>query len=509
MELRMTKVSLIAAAVTTALMAGSVAASEVSLEDRVAQLEAQLAATTEVAEEAKSTAEAADDGFEFHGYARQGVVYNGDGSRLDKGGFHDQGAFFHPAAPYLHNYRLGNEPHNYLEANLSKKWTTESGTWAKFYTTLATHQYYADSAFSEGNGGDDNDLSFRQVYAEMGNLDFLPAQATMWAGKRYYGRADIYQSDFLYRIYDGTGIGIQNLPVGEQTLDIAYITADRGSWSPDDADGVDELQHNLNVAYKGFKALGGSVDLEMNLAYAGNRAENTGTINGQDVDADKPEFGYNFAITYGRGDFFGFGDGWSKVSAMAGGGLGASHQSNTLFINNKDAFGARLAAFGVWAINEKWDMMAEFVYDRNKDAEYLEDYDVEDDSGNIVNSYIGGTQDIEYYTVGVTPVYKVTQNFSIQSQFSYEYGSSDFEGSKDYTIWHGGAAYLDGSSMYKATIAPTVTLDSGNFWAKPTFRAFATYATWDEEITETGQGVAQTQGKDSEITYGVQMEVWF
>ncbi|WP_171757822.1 carbohydrate porin [Vibrio sp. RE86] len=500
----MKKVSVIAAAVATALMAGSAIAAEASLEERVAQLEAQLAETTAVAEEAQATASEADSGFEFHGYARQGVVYNGDGSRLDKGGFHDQGAFFHPAAPYLHNYRLGNEPHNYLEANLSKKWTTESGTWAKFYTTLATHQYYADSAFSEGNGGDDNDLSFRQVYAEMGNLDFLPQGATMWAGKRYYGRADIYQSDFLYRIYDGTGIGVQNIAVGEQSLDIAYITADRGSWTPQDADGIDELQHNLNVAYKGVKGLGGSFDFEMNLAYAGNRADNTGTIDGVAVDTDKPEFGYNFAVTYGRGDFFGFADGWSKVAVMAGGGLGASHQSNTLFINNEDAFGARVAAFGVWDISDDWDMMAEFVYDRNKDGEYLTD--------DSVNGYTGGTQDIEYYTVGVMPVYKVTQNFSIQSQFSYEYGSSDFEGSKDYKIWHGGSAYLDGSSMYKATIAPTVTLDSGNFWAKPTFRAFATYATWDDEIGATGQGVG-TNGSatdnDYEITYGVQMEVWF
>jgi maltoporin len=149
-------------------------------------------------------------------------------------------------------------------------------------------------------------------------------------------------------------------------------------------------------------------------------------------------------------------------------------------------------------------MMAEFVYDRNKDGEYLTD--------DAANSWTGGTQDIEYYTVGVMPVYKVSQNFSIQSQFSAEYGSSDFEGSKDYKIWHGGSAYLDGSAMYKATIAPTVTLDAGNFWAKPTFRVFATYATWDDEIGATGQGVA-TNGsatdKDYEITYGVQMEAWF
>ena len=491
----MKKVSVIAAAVATALFAGQAMAAEMSLEERVAQLESQLAETSSVSEMLADV----DNGFEFHGYARQGVVYNGDGSRLDKGGFHDQGAFFHPAAPYLHNYRLGNEPHNYLEANLSKKWTTESGAWAKFYTTLATHQYYADSAFSEGNGGDDNDLSFRQVYAEMGNLDFLPQGATMWAGKRYYGRQDIYQSDFLYRIYDGTGIGIQNLPVGEQKLDIAYLTADRGSWTPSDADGVDELQHNLNLNYKGIQGLGGSFDVEVNVAYAGNRAENTGTINGEAVDKDKPEIGYNMAITYGRGDFFGFAQGWSKVSVMAGTGLGASNQANTLFINNEDAFGARVAAFGVWEMSEKWDMMAEFVYDRNKDGEFITDD----------GSSIGGTQDIEYYAIGVMPMYKVTQNFAIQSQFSAEYGSSDFEGSKDYTLWHGGAAYLDGSAMYKATIAPTVTLDSGNFWAKPTFRAFATYATWDDEITQTGQGVASTSGKDYEITYGVQMEVWF
>lgn len=488
----MKKVSVIAAAVATALMAGSAIAAEASLEERVQQLEAQLAETQTVAEENQAAVKAEEDnGVEFFGYARQGVVYNTDGQRLDKGGFHDQGAFFHPQSPYLHTYRLGNEPANYLEAGMSKKFTMDDGAWAKFNTRLATHQYYSSTAY-QGNSYDDNDLQFREVYAEMGGLDVLPEGSSVWAGKRYYGRQDIYMSDFLYRIYDGVGAGIQNISAGSGSFDIAYISSDlNGEKDPETSGTV--TQHNLLVKYSGIKALGGSIAVEGVVSLAPNREKETPVVvNGQQITKGA-ENGYSLGVTYGRGDFFGFGDGWSTVAVMAGTGLASTFDSSALWIDNEDALGVRAVAYGLWDVSDKWNIMAELVYD------------VTDEMGtgaDETNTTNGGYSSSDYYAFGVMPVYKVTQHFSIESQFSAEFGSTDFSGNQ-------AAKVNDTSAMYKATIAPTLTLDAGNFWAKPVVRAFATYASWDEEASNGGTAGYGAQGKTNGMTYGVQMEVWF
>lgn len=495
----MKKVSVIAAAVGVALMTNAAYAAEISLEERVAQLESQLAETSTAVEEAKTKAAEADSGFEFHAYARQGVLFNSDGVRLEKGGFHDNGAFYHPQAPFLHNYRLGNEPANYLEANLSKKWTMDDGAWAKFYSTLATHQYYAGTAY-QGTNYTDNDLSFRQLYAEMGGLSFLADGSTVWAGKRYYNRQDIYQSDFIYRLMDGTGVGVQNIPVGAGQLDLAYVVAD--NHAPDDKDKNGKIvQHNLNAKYKGIKGLGGEFSVEATLSAAPNRADVTDTINGEAIG--KPaESGFGAAVTYSRGDFFGFGNGWSAVSVMAGKGLAATYDSVATWVKNEDALGARTVAYGVWNISDKWDMMGELVYDYTQDL----DTKADNEAGQK-----GGHTSSDYYAVGIMPVYKVSKHFAIQSQFSAEFGKVSFSGDQDYKTNKGTGDLVvrDTSAMYKATIAPTITLDSGNFWAKPTIRAFATYAQWDEEASNGGTAGYGDDDKTSGMTYGVQMEVWF
>ena len=100
----------------------------------------------------------------------------------------------------------------------------------------------------------------------------------------------------------------------------------------------------------------------------------------------------------------------------------------------------------------------------------------------------------------------------MQYEVGYEYLDDDnfkgVEGSKG----KGG--------MTKATIAPTLTFDSG-FWSRPQLRLFATYAKWDRDVADaidgnydwgTGTlsaGAYSRSGKTSTWNFGVQGEVWF
>jgi len=61
------------------------------------------------------------------------------------------------------------------------------------------------------------------------------------------------------------------------------------------------------------------------------------------------------------------------------------------------------------------------------------------------------------------------------------------------------------AKVAKLTVAPQYTL-SGGFWARPAFRAFATYAKWNGNAPQGG-GVFGTSTNG--MTYGLQVEAWW
>ena len=62
------------------------------------------------------------------------------------------------------------------------------------------------------------------------------------------------------------------------------------------------------------------------------------------------------------------------------------------------------------------------------------------------------------------------------------------------------------AKLAKLTVAPQYTL-SGGFWARPAFRAFATYAKWNDAAGAQGGGVFAPDKNG--MTYGVQVEAWW
>jgi maltoporin len=166
MELRMKKVSLIAAAVATTLAAGSAFA------------------------------------VDFNGYMRAGTGISGNGNgdlSVNKAGVG----------------RLGNENDNYYEFGLAEELKTGEQTWR------------VESMIAQGNNGangwEDGDFNVAQFAVKAKGVLSFDNEATLWAGKTYYQRKDIHITDFYYLNTSGTGGGIENLSVGDQKLSVALI----------------------------------------------------------------------------------------------------------------------------------------------------------------------------------------------------------------------------------------------------------------------------------------------
>jgi len=166
MELRMKKVSLIAAAVASTLAAG--------------------------------TAFAVD----FNGYFRAGAGISGNGNADVE--FQKKGVG-----------RLGNENDNYYEFGFSEELKSGEQTWK------------VESMIAQGNNGakgwEDGDFNVAQFNVQAKGLLASDKEAVLWAGKRYYQRKDIHITDFYYLNTSGTGGGIENLSVGDQKLSVALV----------------------------------------------------------------------------------------------------------------------------------------------------------------------------------------------------------------------------------------------------------------------------------------------
>jgi len=127
------------------------------LEQRIANLEARL----EKAEQVAITADDKASAFEFHGYARAGLLINDS-----LNGATGSGPYM-TAAGALGGAvgRLGIEDDTYVETVLDHNSTSADGSWSKYRIMLA------DSVETSNEWtADDSTLNVRQAYAELGNL---------------------------------------------------------------------------------------------------------------------------------------------------------------------------------------------------------------------------------------------------------------------------------------------------------------------------------------------------
>lgn len=156
-----------------------------------------------------ASAAALSEGFEFHGYARSGLIMN------DSAAGTQSGPYLTPAGETGGAVgRLGNENNTYVELNLEHKQQLANGATTRFKAMLADGQRdYNDWT------GSTSELNIRQAFVELGNLPTFSGvfdNSTLWAGKRFdRDNFDIHWLDSDVVFLAGTGGGIYDVQWNE------------------------------------------------------------------------------------------------------------------------------------------------------------------------------------------------------------------------------------------------------------------------------------------------------
>lgn len=435
-------------------------------------------------------AQAASAGaIDFHGYMRSSVGSSSNGGECS-------GRVGNSLAGFPGNYRLGNEcQDNYTELSFSTI-VAKNDAGAKFI-------YNTRMAFGVPNekSYENIQIANRENYVSAEGV--LPGAAKLWAGKRFYRESDLHIRDYYYWNVSGTGAGVEAMDLGFGQLAVAWIKPmnDTGGATGDPINSAHEFDFNLtgikltpnmqlqvrgafalaNVAdshkndYNPFNTgSAGSVD---NNGWGGFVALNTNLLNG-----------FNKTVVQYMGG--------SLVTPNAGWYEGQNGTPD----NRSSAGSSTVRIFDYIAIEpaSNFALHGLVLWQKTK-------AETEDQAGNTANATNWnwgplGTEG-EWFSVGVRPIFSITDTFALQGELSYEQTKTSYDGAGDVS-----------NRVRKVTVAPTFRPAKGA-WARPEIRFFATYASWSGGLGNAGTGdafVDENGVQDNNgINYGVQVEAWW
>ena len=243
----------------------------------------------------------------------------------------------------------------------------------------------------------------------------------------------------------------------------------------DDINNATNSDRETNVAYNayyhGVQALGGSFNFDVKYITRANKT---------DPAADN---GVGAAITYNR-DYYGF-DGWSQTGIAYGYGaaanrgvnFGAWSGDNTFTDDSNSIF---LTSYGVANVTDNLQIGTELVYWAldNKD-----------------DRQVWGQDDVQRLFVGVTPSYKINDNFRMEAVLTYANEMLD-----DGSAW---GRDKDDTSFVTATLAPVFTVNA-DYWGRPQIKPYVTYMTSSDDDYAWAK-----DSKGDETRFGVEAEIWF
>ncbi|MDH5886100.1 carbohydrate porin [Vibrio splendidus] len=453
---------ILAVAVTMGLMTTSVLASEdvAALEQRINELEQRVAQTEQVSTEANEKASS----FEFHGYARSGLLINDDLNGATGTGPYmtAAGAIGAPIG------RLGVEDDHYVEANLIHKRFADDGSSALFRLMLA------DSTETNNEWtASESQLNVRQVYSELNRLSMFSeseafSEATFWAGKRFdRDNFDIHFFDSDIVFLSGTGAGVYDVQMS------------------------DDWKANFSIYGRDFGEIdSSSTDVENYIATMNNRigqwqvmlsgmtsADNGSRLNGA------AESGVHAMFAYHGDNFFGVSEGFSKTGMLVGSGLGAELKgigSNGDLLD--DAKAVRLFSYGVTRIGDNWRLAPALMAEHSQDR-------------------LKKNDEFTWASLNVRLAQEFTENFEMVYEGSLQYMDLD------------NATEQASGGFYKATVAPTLKLStSTGFFDRPELRFAVSYVDWSEDLNGysiSTDADAATMGEGGEVLFALQMETWF
>lgn len=386
----------------------------------------------------------------FHGYFRAGV-----GSSTDKGPQNCYGL-----GGNTMKYRLGNECDAFGEFGYTKELIkTDNGV--SFLGTLWTDVYSPNSDFGSAK------LGISKAYVEVRGLDFLNG-GTAWAGKRHYNRPDIHMIDLQYINLNGTGAGIDKVPLGPGKLSYAFFK-----------------DNDVNTGTAG-QVTGSSAATRQNFLYQDVPVNANGTLDAvvSIITAQggaATNNGYQLSVFHKQANVFG-GVNVAGVQYGVGPGTGIGGaccarmgpSGSTLLGSDVK----RLRLFNSLWVQPSTNFGVEMVALAQRDR-----------------SDLGGTSN--WTSLGVRPVYAIGTNIKLALELGTERVSVP-----------GGPA----QRLSKITFAPSIAAGPG-LWSRPELRAFVTYGKWNDAArlaVNAANNAGPVFGNDtSGVSYGVQVETWF
>ncbi|KAB8044375.1 carbohydrate porin [Janthinobacterium aquaticum] len=392
----------------------------------------------------------------FHGYLRAGAGSNTSGDGGSQGCFGLGGNTM--------KYRLGNECDAYAEFGYTKS-VAKVGD-VNYLATVWVNAYAPNSDFG------DNKLGIVKAYVEAQGLDFLNG-GTAWIGKRFYYRPDIHMLDLQYINMNGTGAGLDRIPMGPGKFSYAFFK-DNDINSRDPVTGA---------------ILGTKSAVRQNFIWGDIPVNANGTLDlaatyiigeGKDTDIYGPKHnGWQVSAFHRQGKVFGGGNTFGVqygvgpgIGKDGGGQMGAA--GDTAYGSDRK----RTRVFNDMAIQPMENFGMEFVALWQKDES-------------------NATGSSTWTSIGARPVYAFTNNFKLVGEIG-----------TDRVTQSGGPA----KRLTKLTIAPTISAGPG-LWSRPELRAFVTYGKWNDAATASvnasNNGGPIYNNNTSGTSYGFQVETWF
>ncbi len=481
---------------------------------------------------------------DFGGYLR-----SSSGSSTKGGGANcfklSQGSVFNTAGnsdSVDHAGRLGNQCDTYGEIKLGANMGDSDGTKFGVHTLVA----YGTGQVADYEG---TIPALREAYGSaqgFGSSGAL-AQATVWAGKRYYKREDVHIVDLFIMQDTGPGAGIENIDLGFGKFSYALMKAGAANYASTITPGT--TTQVVSCASLGIAPAAcpnnptpGNITVVTGLTNPNNQEIGRVTFNG-DPSQQKTVHDLRLeGINLGKAGSLGFGtnivrgnnqilpgnvdnnyngwSAWAKHSIVLFGTwqnalwIQTAHDAgqldgSALYWAQQDSSGSmkhsawRIMDVGNFEFGDNWNGQAFLGYGKEKFPWYG------------ITGTSSEYSDRTSWSLVVRPIYHFTDNLGL----AVEAGTTRVSG---YNLNYDNNPNSTTDYLNKITISPQLSMGSG-FYARPVLRAYVSYLSWNRDTTPYGveSGASACTGRDcsvpvlgwanqsSAVTYGVQMEAWW
>ena len=390
---------------------------------------------------------------------------------------------------------LGNEGTGVdVNFGFSKSWTSDVGI-------VATSNVQFKASTENTVDWVNANLKLTQGNLSMQGFRFSPG-AVVWAGKKEVLRS-IHTLGWCYTKYSGFGMGVENLRIGDLSVEVALYDVVNSGWPTDT--GYNETTNDETAGYYHIPTLKTTISFPVSIGtlevdFAGNFIPSADSYT-EVVAEDLAVWGFQTGAFLHVDNFFYSDEGSTDWGVQAGIGLPTGDnlgQNQYLNSQHEDAISIRIIHGGLYD-TKKFDVMTAIA------AQY--------DLGHVQsgNAYDEDNDNRLWITAGARPIFQINRNFAIQTEYGFEYLRDETRsGAIDAEILEGG--------LHKFTIAPAMTFGDG-FWDRPVFRFYGTFAAWDPELSGlslnydysnpmTAEG-AFGDDRNMAIMYGISLEAWY